>query len=457
LIANKLFGNSNPQGIIDASRSSAFAESQDYFKSLGQTVTSWDDIDSLAVQEGYVTDPASVLQSLETGQLLYHQSKYDTPDRPWYSIESLQSVENIEQDYRNSGHWAFTGELKNALNEMATANVFGKSWMATVNPSGDTSVYELYSYAESLADSRLSYAERREAIYDKMRSSFSDDQTLDSKGVGLAELVTASGGACRHLSGLLFNAYNLAGVSTDFAFSDRHTWVQSSNEDGTVVTIDPNMVYNYHEFAGPRSGSYAYHYDATYTTPDGTTGTYVTPTGNVVAVQPPGAIANDETYCSLLGYCVDGAVVTKDTKNIFEFEMPNKNGTITVAFFENDYLRIENLPATKKENATLDVLGAQAKGVLFEQDILGTKVNFFVGELGPGEFMAISQAIGPAVAVAPPEVPHPATRKPGSSGNGLLLPAILAVAVVLALLAVFVFARRRRKKSAPVQAVQPPA
>ena len=274
-VANQFLQGSlkDPHEVIDLSRAEIFKENaQAVAKLNGKMPQDWSDFDRAADRRLCLRKED--LKRLEPGfnVLIEHDSTFDSPRNPKYQLVSWSDAWRSEKIRRERGAYNFTGTTDKAKGELNGASMYlagtlAEAAMLSANPQGDTSIHKIYDYARFLAgEDRYSPSIKRGLILNYTRQMIGDDQTLQSgsvadkskvQAVTIREAVMEKAGVCRHLAGILYGAYNIAGIKTELHSSDQHQWVESYDKGGTVVTVDPNAFYNYAEFPGSRGGSYA--------------------------------------------------------------------------------------------------------------------------------------------------------------------------------------------------------
>lgn len=263
----------DPQLVIDQSRAEIFKEnSAAVAKQLGRMPQDWSDFDRAADRR--LSLRRADVKRLEPGfnVLIEHDSTFDSPRNPKYKLISWSDAWRSEKAHRERGSYDFTGTPDKVQSELGGASIYlaktiTEAATLSSNPQGDVTIHRIYDYARHLAgEEQFSPSVKRGLIVSFARQMMGDDQTLQSgsvadkssvQAVTLREAVMEKAGVCRHWAGILYGAFNLAGVKTELHSSDQHQWVESYDKGGTVVTVDPNAYYNYAEFPGSRGGSYA--------------------------------------------------------------------------------------------------------------------------------------------------------------------------------------------------------
>lgn len=265
ITVSKLYGVSTEEDTlkrIEASIENALAEARNTFNNPN---LKWSDIEKMARDKGFVDDPKTAMALLGPGQVLKHESSYDIPGlytdtfsipgKAFYSIMTESDVLAKENKSRANGWYNTVTNVDQIKNDLLNGEIIGVPLFNTVNRNGDTTINDLMNLAASYKTQNMSSQDKRRALYAAIHSKFSDNQTMQGSH-DYAVLQRTGEAVCRDLAGLIFNAYNLAGIPATFHANNDHAWVETTNDSGQPIVIDANFVYNYMEIPGSRGGAY---------------------------------------------------------------------------------------------------------------------------------------------------------------------------------------------------------
>lgn len=398
-----LFGRDSAE-VQAGSRETSLSRAAEMLGQQDNPDFSFDDVKEAGIEKGFDYDIDALSASLEPGQDIVHETRYDVPGEAAYSVETSAEGDAWEASMRRDGAFdykkTFAGTdksdtaMENALKaEFSLPRNMIDSGLARIL-GGEASLQRVMRHAERIGKSDMTNSEKREAIYNNLRQKegYSDDQTLQF-GTDIADFTNAKAGVCRHLSSALFAAYNRAGVETTYNVNAGHAWVQSANEDGSWVSIDPNRNYNYREYGGKREGSATYYNDNTMQLPGGER------IEHTFRDAPNAVPAKTKFFCSMLGPCVKmtDVRVLSDRPDGFAFDIfgPTYKENVRVVLFEDPAFSIESITASEKRRASATVLGETAQGYFYEQGPAGDKTYYFLGRLGGSRYVIIKSKEAP--------------------------------------------------------------